>query len=359
MTQKEFIKGVDLSFVDEVETEGGQYYENGKAVDVMEILHRARVNAVRLRLWHTPTGGYCNIDRTLKMAKRIKAYNMEFLLDFHYSDYWADPGKQTKPKAWENLSFEELVEAVYSYTKEVIEAFKQEDVTPDMVQIGNEITNGMLWEDGKIYKEERSRKVENWAGIIPLIKAGLDGVQAATKDDDQIKTMIHIDRGGDNPGSRKFYDQMEKYQLEYDVIGLSYYPWWHGPYEDFEANMEDIAIRYQKEIIVVEVAYPWIVPDEIPEVDEAPDFREHLVPGYPATVKGQRAYLEKLMETVKQIPDNLGKGIYYWEPCWIPSKQEWSVGHENNWSHLTLFDYEGNKLMGLDAFSNEKSTRRS
>ncbi len=353
MTQKDFIKGVDLSFVDEVETEGGQYYEDGKATDVLEILHRAGVNAVRLRLWHTPTGGYCNIDRTLSMAKRIKAYNMDFLLDFHYSDYWADPGKQAKPKVWENLSFDELVAAVYSYTKEVIETFKKEDVIPDMVQIGNEITNGMLWEEGKIYKEKNAEKVENWDGIIPLIKAGLEGVQAAITENNQIKTMIHIDRGGDNPGSRKFYDQMEKFQLDYDVIGLSYYPWWHGPYQDFEANMEDIATRYQKEIIVVEVAYPWIVPDEIPEVDDAPDFREHLVPGYPATVEGQKAYLEKLIETVKQTPDNLGKGIYYWEPCWIPSKQEWSVGHDNNWSHLTLFDYEGNKLMGLDAFAKE------
>ncbi|SHM67448.1 glycoside hydrolase family 53 protein [Gracilibacillus kekensis] len=350
MTQEKFIKGVDLSFVDEVETEGGVYYENGKPADVIGILHRAGVNAVRLRLWHTPTGGYTNLERTIKMAKRIKEYDMDFLLNFHYSDYWADPGKQTKPKAWESLIYDELVKAVYTYTKEVIEAFDKEDILPDMVQIGNEITNGMLWEEGKIYKEENSEKVENWDGILPLIKAALDGVEAATREENTVKTMIHIDRGGDNEGTRKFYDQITNYGLKYDVIGLSYYPWWHGPYGDFEANLVDTANRYHKEIMVVEVAYPWIVPDEIPVVDDAPDFREHLVPGFPASVDGQKAYLEKLIETVKQTPNNLGTGIYYWEPCWIPSKQEWSVGHENNWSHLTLFDYEGNKLEGLNAF---------
>lgn len=228
MTQKEFIKGVDLSFVDEVETEGGTYYEHGQPADVIDILHRSGVNAVRLRLWHTPTGGYCNLERTIQMVKRVKEYDMDFLLDFHYSDYWADPGKQTKPKAWQTLNFVELIEAVYHYTKDVIEAFKKENIMPDMVQIGNEITNGMLWEDGKIYQETDDKKVESWDGIIPLIKAGLDGVKAATTNEDSVKTMIHIDRGGDNPGTRKFFDQMEKYKLEYDVIGLSYYPWWHG-----------------------------------------------------------------------------------------------------------------------------------
>ncbi|MGP4039422.1 glycoside hydrolase family 53 protein [Gracilibacillus sp. D59] len=356
MTQKEFIKGVDLSFVDEVETEGGLYFDNGKPVDVIDLLHRSGVNAVRLRLWHTPTGGYCDIERTIKMAKRIKQYNMDFLLDFHYSDYWADPGKQSKPEAWKSLRFDELVEIVYSYTKEVIETFMEEDALPDMVQIGNEITNGMLWEEGKIYKEINGEKTEDWERITRLVQAGLRGVMDADEEG-QMKTMIHIDRGGDNEGSRKFYDQMEKFKLEYDVIGLSYYPWWHGPYQDFEANLKDMANRYRKEIIVVEVAYPWTVPDEIPAVDDAPDFREHLVPGYPATTEGQKAYLEKLCKTVKETPHNLGKGIYYWEPCWIPSKQEWSVGHENNWSHLTLFDYKGNKLIGLEAFQESTNTK--
>jgi arabinogalactan endo-1,4-beta-galactosidase len=347
MREIDFIKGVDLSFVDEVETEGGIYYEDGKPVDVIELLHRSGVNAVRLRLWHTPSGGYCDLNRTIQMAKRVKKHNMHFLLDFHYSDYWADPGKQIKPKAWEALSFDALVAEVRSYTEDVLLAFDKEDVLPDMVQIGNEITNGMLWEEGKIYKEENGKKIEEWDSILALVKAGLEGVRAVS---DKVETMIHIDRGGDNEGTRKFYDHIEESNLTYDVIGLSYYPWWHGPYEDFEHNLIDIANRYQKKINVVEVAYPWTIPDEIPQVDEAPDIRENLVQGYPATPVGQKEYLTKLMATVKNVPNNLGHGIYYWEPCWIPSKEEWSVGHENNWSHLTLFDYEGNKLEGLDAF---------
>ncbi len=353
---KEFLKGVDLSFVDEVESEGGVYYENGHSVDVIDLLHRSGVNTVRLRLWHTPSGGYCNIARTIKMAQRIKEYNMHFLLDFHYSDYWADPGKQTKPKAWQALTFPQLTEEVKRYTYDVMHELSLAKALPDMVQIGNEITNGMLWDDGKIYKEKNGVEVEEWAGIIALIRAGLEGVKEATNEK-QVETMIHIDRGGDNEGTRKFFDKMVDASMEYDVIGLSYYPWWHGPYQDFVTNLEDVANRYQKEIIVVEVAYPWTVPADLPQVDNEPDIRKYLVDGYPATPEGQKAYLTKLIETIKNVPGQLGRGFYYWEPCWIPSKEKWSVGHENNWSHLTLFDYEGNKLIGLDAFY-DKNTEK-
>mgnify|MGYP001183562899 CR=1 FL=1 len=350
MIKKKNIKGVDLSFVDEIETEGGAYFdENGTKVDVIELLHQHGVNAVRLRLWHTPSGGYCNLDRTIKMAKRAKQFGMDFLLNFHYSDYWADPGKQTKPKAWKNFDREQLREAVYQYTKEVMEACNEAGVTPDMVQVGNEITNGMLWEEGKIYKQVDGEIIEDWDSITTFLRAGLDAVKDATPSNKSIKTMIHIDRGGDNEGTRKFFDQMESYSISYDVIGLSYYPWWHGSIQDFKDNLKDTALRYNKEIIVVEIAYPWVLPEE-QEEEEGPYVGDHLVEGFPATPEGQRDYLKEIMKIVAEVPNGLGLGTYYWEPCWIPSKEQWSVGHANNWSHLTLFDHEGKKLIGLEAY---------
>lgn len=350
MTEKKFIKGVDLSFVDEIETEGGSFSDdNGIEVDVFELLHEHGVNAVRLRLWHTPNGGYCNLDRTIKMAKRAKQYGMDFLLNFHYSDYWADPGKQAKPKVWEGYSLTELSNALYAYTKEVIEACNRAGVTPDMVQVGNEITNGMLWDEGKIYKHSDDVLKEDWDSVTTLLKAGLDAVHDATPAGKKIETMIHIDRGGDNTGTRKFFDQMENYSLSYDVIGLSYYPWWHGPIEDFSNNLNDTAERYDRDIIVVEIAYPWMLPNKTGSGDE-PYVGDYLVEGYPATPEGQREYLINLMKIVAEIPNERGIGTYYWEPCWIPSKENWSVGHENNWSHLTLFDEKGKKLVSLDAY---------
>lgn len=343
----DFIKGADISFVDEIESEGGAFYEQGRKRDVLDILKDSGVNSARLRIWNNPEFDYCNPRKTLKMAKRIKEKGMHFLLDFHYSDYWADPSKQYMPKAWENLSFEELVAAVEEFTATFITDLKEQDTLPDMVQVGNEITNGMIWGEGRVDGEHNTP--EQWEKLSKLIAAGIRGVRAATEGTAPIPVMIHIDRGGDNEGSRFFYDKLAQLNIEFDIIGLSYYSWWHGTLEEFTDNVNDLAVRYHKPIVIVEVAYPWTMtpPDEQPLIFNREDW---IYPGFPVSVEGQKRWLEELMQRIKAIPDGLGLGLYYWEPCWIPSKPAWSVGHENNWSNLTLFDYSGNKLDSLNAF---------
>lgn len=346
---KLFLKGADISFVDEIEAEGGAFRENGAVRDVLDILRDAGVNSARLRLWNDPDFDYCNPQKTLVMARRIKEKGMHFLLDFHYSDYWADPSKQHMPKAWRGLSFAELTEAVRRFTRDIVVALKRQGTLPDMVQIGNEITNGMIWEQGRVDGEWNTEA--QWEKLAKLVQAGVQGLRETLAEGDDVPVMIHIDRGGDNEGSRYFFDRLAALGVEFDVIGLSYYSWWHGTLEAFADNINDLAQRYGKEIVVVEAAYPWTMtpPDEQPLIFNT---EEWLYPGYPASPEGQAAWLRTLMDTIRSIPNGLGTGLYYWEPCWIPSKPHWSVGHENNWSNLTLFDYAGNKLPSLDVFKN-------
>ena len=343
-----FIKGADISFVDEIEAEGGAFYENGIKRDVLDILKDNGVNAARLRVWNNPQFNYCNPEKTIMMGKRIKEKGLHFLLDFHYSDYWADQGKQHKPIAWEQLTFTQLVDAVEDFTSSLISQLIAQGAKPDMVQVGNEITNGMIWGEGRVDGEFNTP--EQWAKLAALIAAGIRGVhKATTPDEERIPVMLHIDRGGDNESSRYFYDKLASLQIEFDVIGLSFYSWWHGTLDQFTDNINDLAQRYNKPINVVEVAYPWTLtpPDEKPLIFNSEDL---LHEGFPATVEGQKQWLLELIKRIKAVPNGLGVGLYYWEPCWIPSKPTWSVGHENNWSNLTMFDYNGKLLSSFDAY---------
>lgn len=341
-------KGMDLSFVDEIEREGGAYYEDVLRRDVLDILEDSGVNSIRLRLWNEPAGGYCDLARTVEMGKRIKARGLHFLLDFHYSDRWADPANQWKPQAWEGLSLGELCEVVHRYTAYVLETLGAAGAMPDMVQVGNEITPGMLWGDGRVDGEYDTDA--QWEAFVALVKAGVTAVREKAPD---AKVMIHIDRGGDWASTSKFFGRFRRHAVSYDVIGQSFYPWWHGTLDDLRENLARTARAFGKPICVVETAYPWT----LEPVDGRPfivEREEQLHAGYPATVEGQAAYVRDLLEIVRGVPDGLGAGFHWWEPAWIPSKTEWSVGHPNNWSNLTLFDYEGRKLDSLNVLRESK-----
>ncbi|HXL58938.1 MAG TPA: glycosyl hydrolase 53 family protein, partial [Chitinophagaceae bacterium] len=179
-------------------------------------------------------------EYTKQMAKRIKAAGMKFLLDFHYSDTWADPGKQFKPEAWKKLNFSELNQALHDFTKQVITELKQQGTAPDMVQIGNEINHGILWPTGN---------AENMDSLVPLLKAGIAAVKEV---DPAIKIMLHIAPGGQNEESRTFIDNMIAHNVVFDIIGESYYPRWHGTIADLKNNLTDLAARYKQDIIVAE-----------------------------------------------------------------------------------------------------------
>jgi arabinogalactan endo-1,4-beta-galactosidase len=341
-----FINGMDISFLDEIEQGGGKFHSRSvqtaeEGEDLLHILKDNGVNAIRLRIWNDPPGVFCNLERTLVMAKRIKEAGLDFLLDFHYSDKWADPANQWKPKAWEALDFSGLTSAVYDYTRETLEALQSQGTLPDMVQIGNEITPGMLWGEGKV--DGDCDTPEQWEQFTTLVKAGIAGAKSVDSD---LSIMIHIDRGADHPASRNFFDRFLEHGVNFDVIGLSFYSWWHGTLDDLQLNLNELALRYNKDIIVVETAYPWTLnaPEGFPViVNEEAQLHE----GYPATVEGQAKYMKDFINVIENTPNGNGIGFYYWEPAWIPSQKEWSVGHENGWSNLALFDFEGKKLDSL------------
>ncbi|MEO6674761.1 MAG: beta-galactosidase GalA [Ginsengibacter sp.] len=240
--------GADISFLPQLEERGMKFSDNGVEKDAVKILKENGFNYIRLRLFVNPEHdsgysrkkGFCDLNHTIDMAKRTKAAGMKFLLDFHYSDTWADPGKEFKPAAWKGQNFEQLRQTVFAYSKDVIQQLKNAGVTPDMVQIGNEINHGMIWPEGHI---------NNLDSLAQLIYAGIQGVKAV---DPAITIMIHIALGGQNEESKFFLDNIIMRGVPFDVIGLSYYPRWHNTLEELRYNMDDLARQYNKDVIVVE-----------------------------------------------------------------------------------------------------------
>jgi beta-galactosidase len=240
--------GADISFLPELEAKGMKFSDKGVEKDAIEILKSHGFNYVRLRIFHDPANdsgyspgkGFCDLENTKKMAKRVKAAGMKLLLDFHYSDTWADPGKQYKPAAWRGLEFTGLKKAVYDYTKKVMQELKDQGTTPDMVQVGNEINHGVIWPEGNVH---------NLDSLAHLLNAGTAAVKAV---DPSVVMMLHVALGGQHDESAFFIDNMVARGVHFDVIGESYYPKWHGTLEDLEANLDKLATRYNKDVIVVE-----------------------------------------------------------------------------------------------------------
>jgi beta-galactosidase len=240
--------GADISFLPQLEKRGMKFYDKGVEGDAIAILKKHGFNYIRLRIFndpardsgYSPKDGFCDLQNTLQMAKRIKAAGLKFLLDFHYSDYWADPQKQYKPAAWRNQDFTQLTQSVYDYTKMVMQHLKDQNTLPDMVQVGNEINHGMIWPEGSI---------SNLDSLSQLIYAGINGVKAIAP---STTIMLHIALGGQNDEARFFIDNMLARAVPFDVIGLSYYPQWHGTLQDLTFNITDLSGRYKKDVIVVE-----------------------------------------------------------------------------------------------------------
>ncbi len=243
--------GADLSWVPQQEAEGRRFTINGVEQDILALLKDHGFNAVRLRLFVDPTApggysakGYCGLQSTLTMAQRVKRAGMYFLLDFHYSDTWADPAHQTKPAAWRSLDFAALTNTMHSYTRDVLRAFAQRGLTPDIVQVGNEISAGLLWPDGKW---------DDFDKLAALLRAGIRGVREAAP---TAQVMLHLALGGQNDKSRWFLDNALRRGVEFDLIGQSYYRRWHGTLDDLKTNLTDLATRYRQGIVVVEYSAP-------------------------------------------------------------------------------------------------------
>ncbi|MGD9548524.1 MAG: arabinogalactan endo-beta-1,4-galactanase [Candidatus Krumholzibacteriia bacterium] len=332
----EFTLGADVSFLPQVEAGGGVFREDGVPVDPLVFIRNCGLEMVRLRLWHAPADGHSGLAEALALGRRAKAAGLGILLDFHYSDTWADPGSQTKPAAWAGLPFPDLADSMHTYTRDVLTAFADLGVAPTVVQIGNEISPGMLWDDGRV--DGGFDTPTQWARLAQLIRSGIAGVDEALPGALRPQVMIHLDRGGDNGASRWFFDNLIAQGVDFDLIGLSYYPWWHGDLADLEGNLSDLAGRYGKGLMVVETAYPWTLGwfDETHNVVGLPD---HLLPGYPATPAGQAAFLTAVLDVVQGVPDGLGRGLFIWAPEWIAAP-----GLGSSWENLALFDQEGRAL---------------
>ena len=286
--------GADISFLPQLEDRGIRFSDKGVEKDAIQILKDHGFNYVRLRIFndpardsgYSPKKGFCDLEHTKQMAKRVKAAGMKLLLDFHYSDYWADPGKQIKPAAWRNLSFTELKKALYDYTKKVMEELKARGTSPDMVQIGNEINHGIVWPEGN---------VSNIDGTAQLINAGTAAVKAV---DPNVVMMLHVALGGQNHESVFFIDNMIARGVQFDVIGESYYPKWHGTLGDLENNLHDLVRRYNKDVIVVEYS----------------------------------ALKEEVNKIAFELPNGKGKGTCIWEPL-------------STWEKIFDADGKSNKLL--------------
>jgi len=322
----EYAIGADLSFLAQTEAQGVLFRDNGQSKPGLQIFRDHGYNWVRLRLFHTPTQLPNSLSYTLALAGQAKKLGFRFLLDYHYSDTWADPGKQFIPKAWAGQSHSQLVDSVFQYTRDTIIAFRQAGILPDMVQIGNEVTAGMLWPDGKL--------PENWDNFADLLRAGVRGVEAGTGDASRPRIMIHIDRGADREGTRAFFDKLNSYDISFDVIGQSYYPWWQGTLLDLRDNMFFMAATYRKDIMVVETAYNW----------KPAEYTERNAP-FPEAPEGQRMFLDEVNRIVMSTPDNRGKGIFWWEPAVAPK-----------YNSRGMFDKDGNALPVLTTF--DRFTRK-
>ena len=307
-----FAKGADVSWLTQMEAEGQKFYNsNGTQMECIELLKSLGVNAIRLRAWVDPSasGGWCNTADLVTKAVRAKNLGMKILIDLHYSDWWADPGKQNKPAAWASQDFNTLKASVYNYTVDVMNALKTNSITPDWVQVGNETNDGMLWPDGKAST--------NMANFAQLVNTGYDAVKSVSA---SSKVIVHISNGFDNNLFRWMFDGIKNNNAKWDVIGMSLYPSsanWSTLNDQCLANMNDMISRYNKEIMICEVGMSWDQPSAC------------------------NAFLTDLINKTRSLGDNKGLGVFYWEP-------ECNV----NWNGYSLgaFDNSGKPTIALNAF---------
>lgn len=354
----DFIRGVDISMLAQIEELGGKYYQNGVQKDAIKILADNGANYVRLRLWVNPYdsngnsygGGHNDYATTLALAKRAKAAGMKVLIDFHLSDYWADPGTQSKPKAWKDLSYSSLKTTLYNYMKTTMTNFKNAGCTPDMVQIGNETSSGILWDDGLVGSGN-----DDFTKLGELLNSAITGVRDVVGS--STKIILHLDNGGSYSLYTWWFGSLLESQpnLDFDIVGLTYYPMWHGTLDELQYNMNNIVNTYNKDVCVVETAYGWTTADG-DGLGSSFNETDATNAGYPATVQGQIDFMDDLESVILNVPDNRGLGFFYWEPEWTPvDGAYWGTEAgkayindngilSNPWDNLTLFDFNGNAL---------------
>lgn len=312
-----FVKGADIGWLPQMEATGYKFYnDSGMQEDCFKILKGHGINTIRLRTWvnpsNDPVSGHNSKAETVAMALRSQKWGMRVMIDFHYSDSWADPGKQRKPAAWEEHSFPQLLTDIYNYTADVMQALKNAGVNPDWVQVGNETAGGIIYPEGS---------TQHWDSLAQLINKGYAAVKAVSP---TTKVILHVDQGNNNLRFRKWFDSATAHHANFDVIGMSYYPYWlpgNPDYtlsiDDLGNNLKDMASRYNKEVMVVEVG--------------GEDFK----------VQNTYDMLIAVMQKVKQVPNGKGLGVIYWEP---EGARSWSRYGLSAWGN------DGRPTKALNAF---------
>jgi arabinogalactan endo-1,4-beta-galactosidase len=304
-----------------MESRGVVFKDAGVAEPGLQILKNHGYTWVRLRVMVDPISLPNTLEYTIASGKDAKARGFKVLLDFHYSDDWADPQHQTVPRAWAKMSHEELEKAVFVYTRDTIAAMRKQHVLPDMVQVGNEITVGMMWPDGRLPAQ--------WKNFADLLLAGIHGVDKGRGWGRRPAIMIHIDKGGNQAATKWFLDNLAQYHVPYDVLGQSFYPWWQGSLDDLKNNLAFVWNTYHKDVVVAETAYDWRTGE---------DFKGKPVP-FPQTPEGQRDFLAALNQVVREAPGGKVRGIFWWEPM---------AG--GSIAKRALFDDEHNALPAIHVF---------
>ena len=331
----EFMKGVDLSMLKQVEDNGGLFYENGNQIDPIQEFNSKGINTVRLKIWHNPLQNYNDLESVLEIAERVKNAELDLLLDFHYSDTWADPSNQNKPAAWENLNFETLCDSIEQYSRYVITKLKNQNTLPKYVQIGNETDCGFLWPDGYVCGE--SNNDIQWNKLRDLFMHAIEGVNAALDFEDSLKIISHVSSGG----NWVFGNLLEE-DIPIDILAISYYPMWHGTLADLNQNINMLATQFGKPVLVVETAYPFTLSWN-DNTNNILGLETQLLDGYEASEEGQFSFLYDLISLVHD--NDFGYGICYWAPDWISTSQFGSP-----WENQALFDFDGQLLDAVSVF---------
>lgn len=365
----DYIIGVDVSSVIAVEEAGGIYYnDQGQEQDVFEIFKDYGVNYVRIRLWNEPYtetgdyygGGNNDIETAIKIAKRAARVGMRIALDFHYSDFWADPSKQAVPRAWADHDYDQLVDDIYDYTYDTLLRFEEEGVRPHMVQIGNEINNGFVWPEGAMSKG--SSKV---AGLIQ------SGIEAVDEVSTEIIKVVHLAEGASLSSVSYFFNKLiENDVTNFDVIGLSYYSFWHGSMAEFEETLQALDEQFDYDIAVMEYSYGFT---DLSTENASNIYNSELeaAGGYKTSMQGQASYIRDVNYAVASIDSGIGS--FYWEPAWLPvSGAGWaeegardylidqgddvsSLG-QVSWANQALFSYSGKVLPSMKAFRDMRTS---
>ncbi|MBV1855909.1 glycoside hydrolase family 53 protein [Catellatospora tritici] len=324
--------GADVSSVQRSLDLGAKYYDAaGTAKDPLDILKGIGVNYARLRVWNNPASGYNNKAKVLAYAKTVKAKGLKLMVDFHYSDTWADPGKQYKPAAWASHGISQLQTDVYNYTYDVCNSLKAQGTTPDSIQIGNEINVGMLWNDGKVVNND-------FTNLSLLLKSGYNAVKACNSG---TQVIIHTADADSMANARWFYDGIKAKGVAWDITGLSYYCMWHGTLTNLYNVIVDVKSRYGKPVVLAETAYPFTSANADSEANSISGSAP--CSGYAASWSGQATEFTHVQNTAR----NAGAiGVFYWEPTWYAiSGNGWDPANINGtgdqWDNMAIFDWTG------------------